>query len=136
MKFKSSFLISQNSEGIIVHLGIPELCFCHTVSSSERASKPTCEIDDVYALIEQFPASGYPSVKPPLLFHPFAPTMAVTGAYKQNITNRTFGEYLVRLDQRGVKTMIEADLHHNSRLQSCAMHFTRFREINSERLLA
>src|SRR3954463_10605122 len=73
---------------IIVHLHVPEICRSMALHRRELAQKPTCKIDEMNALVDQFATPGKFGIGAPFTVITFAASVAIAGAEKHQRTKR------------------------------------------------
>src|SRR5215831_5363213 len=71
---------AQRQERVVVHWHPPEVGCGDAVDVTEFTQKPSREVDQVNALIDEFASTGHGRIRPPLTFVANAPSVAIAAA--------------------------------------------------------
>jgi ABC-type lipoprotein export system ATPase subunit len=86
------------------------------------ADEPTGEVDEVNALVHQFPAPRERGIRPPFPLVARTPAVPVAAAHEHHRTQRAGIENLPRLLQRAMEAMVEAHAHQHAGRRGAACH--------------
>jgi hypothetical protein len=70
----------QKKKRIVIHRHVPEICMREPLDIGEIAEKPTRQVDDMDALVDQLTATGQLRPRPPFPFVPNSSAVPVPGS--------------------------------------------------------
>ena len=98
-------------KGVVVHRHVPKARARVPLDAGEVAEEPAREINEMHALVDEFAAAGKRRIGAPLAVVADAPPVAVASANKHQRTKRARLVKAARLEERGVKAVIETHAH-------------------------